>query len=105
MENDTVAVHPERMDHVEAGVHWTPQRGSSIDVSVFHDELKNRYVFAFPPAVALPSFTNLGNYRVRGLGRVAAAVDQRLSSFAGLTLLDSSLDDLPYAPKRALSPA
>lgn len=98
------SLSPERMDHVEAGVHWTLQRGSSIDVSVFHDELKNRYVFAFPPAVALPSFTNLGNYRVRGLEGVwQQQWTSAWSSFAGLTLLDSSLDDLPYAPKRALS--
>lgn len=93
---------PEAMDHTELGVHWQWTRGSAIDLAVFHDQLKQRYVFAFPPAVAMPSFTNLGNYTLRGLeSSWQQAWRAGLSSYAGLTLLDSSLADLPYAPKRA----
>ena len=98
------SLKPEQMDHVELGARWSPAKGASLDVSAFNDSLKNRYVFAFPPAVALPSFTNLGAYRVRGL---EASWQQQWatawSSFAGVTLLDSTLADLPYAPKRALA--
>jgi len=97
-------LQPEQMDHVELGARWAPARGMALDVALFHDDLKHRYLFAFPPVVAMPSLTNLGSYRVRG----AEATWQQQwgpawSSFAGLTLLSGSLDDLPYAPKRALA--
>ena len=53
---------------------------------------ENRYVFAFPPAVPLPSFTNLGDYRVRGLEATwQQQWNTAWSSFAGVTLLDSTL--------------
>ena len=95
---------PERMDHVEAGARWSPQAGSSIDLAVFNDRLKNRYVFAFPPAVATPAFTNLGDYHVNGTElTLQHALGQTLSLFAGLTLLEPSRNDLPYAPRRSLS--
>lgn len=97
------ALQPERMDHAELGAHWLPARGTVLDVSLFEDRLKNRYVFAFPPVVALPSFTNLGSYRIRGAEltwqqRWSASLDSTLA----LTWLDPSLADLPYAPKQAL---
>jgi iron complex outermembrane receptor protein len=95
---------PERMDHAELGVRWSPAAGSSVDLALFEDRLQNRYVFAFPPAVALPSFTNLGAYRIRG---AELSWQQRLSpslsTYSGLTLLSPTLDDLPYAPRRAAS--
>ncbi len=95
---------PERMNHVEAGAHWVPAAGTTLDAAVFNDRVSGRYVFAFPPAVAQPSFTNLGDYRIRG---AELSVQQQwgsaLALFAGLTLLDASRDDLPYAPSRALS--
>lgn len=94
---------PERMDHAELGARWSPARGTSLDAAVFEDRLKDRYVFAFPPAVALPSFTNLGSYRVRGAELTwQQAWSAAWSSYAGVTLLDSSLADLPYAPEQAL---
>jgi iron complex outermembrane receptor protein len=98
------ALRPERMDHVELGARWQPARGSAMDLALFHDRLSDRYVFAFPPAVALPSFTNLGDYSVRGLESTWQQTwGAGFSSFAGVTLLDPSLADLPYAPKRAAS--
>ena len=98
------SLKPEQMDHIELGARWSPARGTSLDVSAFNDSLKDRYVFAFPPAVALPSFTNLGDYRVRGLEATwQQQWNKALSSFAGVTLLDSTLADLPYAPKRAVA--
>lgn len=97
-------LRPEQMDHRELGLHWAGSPGSQLDVALFHDQLRQRYVFAFPPAVSMPSFTNLGDYRVQGL---EASWQQhwnaQWSSFAGLTLLDASLADLPYAPRRALT--
>lgn len=97
-------LNPERMNHVELGARWAPRSGQSFDVAVFEDRLSDRYVFAFPPAVSMPSFTNLGNYRVRGAELSAQqAWTKSLTTFAGLTLLDPTLDRLPYAPRRALT--
>lgn len=92
---------PEVLDHVEVGASFAPAAGTSIDVAWFRDALKDRYIFAFPPAVAFPQFTNLGNYDVRG---AELSVRQSLgawSVFGGLTLLDPSLASLPYAPTRS----
>lgn len=95
---------PERMDHVEFGARWSPATSSTLDAALFHDKLANRYVFAFPPAVSQPSFTNLGDYSIRGAEfSWQQQLDRAWGLFAGLTLLDPSIDDLPYAPKRAAS--
>lgn len=98
------ALQPERMEHAEVGVHWRPWAGTRLDVALFHDRLKDRYVFAFPPAVSQPSFTNLGDYQVRG---AEVSWQQQWSpswsSFVGWTGLNSSLDSLPYAPRHALA--
>lgn len=97
------ALQPERMDHTEVGARWTPARDSSVDVALFEDRMKNRYVFAFPPVVVAPSFTNLGDYRVRGVEvSWQQSWGRQWSSFVGATLLDPSLADLPYAPEQAL---
>ncbi len=94
---------PERLEHVEAGASLSPRQGTTVDVAYFHDRLRDRYVFAFPPAVAFPQFTNLGRYAVRGL---EASVQHRIVStwnlFAGLTVLDPTLETLPYAPDRTV---
>lgn len=93
---------PETLDHVEVGAAVAPAAGTTLDVSFFSDALKNRYIFAFPPAVAFPQFTNLGSYDIRG---VEASVRQTIGSwslFGGVTILDPSLASLPYAPRRSL---
>ena len=93
----------ERMDHVETGVAFTPAPATTIDVAVFDDRLTSRYVFGFPPALARPGFVNLRGYRVRGAElSLRQALTPRWQAFGGLTLLDASLDTLPYAPARAL---
>lgn len=94
---------PEEVAHVEVGAAWTPRQGTAIDVAWFRDAYANRYVFAFPPVVARPTFTNLGRHQVRGL---EATVHQDLvrgwRAFTGVTLLDASLPQLPYVPDRAI---
>ncbi|GKT24894.1 TonB-dependent receptor [Acidovorax sp. SUPP3334] len=97
-------LRPERMNHMEVGVRWSPRPGSSVDLAVFEDRLSQRYVFAFPPAVAVPGLTNLGYYRIKGVELAAQySMDKFWSLFAGLTLLNPSRSDLPYAPRRVLS--
>ncbi|MEQ1783652.1 MAG: TonB-dependent receptor [Hyphomonadaceae bacterium] len=94
---------PETVDHTEIGAKFRPQAGTIIDVAVFNDELENRYIFGFPPLVTPPAFVNLGAYKVRGL---EASLQQDLTAdwnlFIGATLLDPSLDSLPYAPDHAI---
>lgn len=98
------SLRPERMDHVELGARWAPSRESVLDVALFHDQLKDRYVFAFPPVVTPPALVSLGAYTVKG---TELSWQQQWtaawSSFAGLTLLNSSLASLPYAPQRSLA--
>jgi outer membrane receptor protein involved in Fe transport len=96
---------PEQLDHAEIGVKLAPADGTQIDVSLFTDKVKNRYVFGFPPDVPPPpQFLNLGAYRMHG---AELALRQQIggdwSVFGGLTLLDPSIDNLPYTPKRALT--
>lgn len=94
---------PEVVDHTEIGAKFRPQAGTTIDVAVFNDQLEDRYVFGFPPLVTPPAFVNLGAYEVQGL---EASLQQDLSAdwnvFIGATLLDASLDSLPYAPEHAI---
>ncbi len=98
------SLRPERMDHVELGARWAASRASVLDLALFNDQLKDRYVFAFPPVATPPALVSLGAYRVKG---AELSWQQQWSaawsSFAGLTLLSSSLADLPYAPKRSLA--
>lgn len=97
------SLRAERMDHVEAGITVTPRPATTIDAAVFDDRLTSRYVFGFPPVVARPSFVNLGGYRVRGAEvSLRQSIASTWQAFGGLTLLDPTLETLPYAPARAL---
>lgn len=95
-------LRPEVQQHVEVGLAWAPVAATSLDVAVFRDRNDRRYVFGFPPAVARPTFTNIGAHVVRG---VEASLQQRLASrwqaFLGLTWLDTSVA-LPYAPSQSI---
>jgi len=95
----------EQMNHHEIGMKWQPADSTQIDVSLFHDNIKHRYIFGFPPSVPPPPrFINLEAYRMRGAElSVAQALGRDWSLFAGLTLLNPSIDHLPYSPKRALT--
>jgi len=95
---------PEKLDHQELGVKFNPIESATLDLAVFKDKYQDRYLFAFPPAVSRPTFTNLGDYQIKG----AEATWQQhwthsWSSFVGFTWLDPSLKTLPYAPSQSLS--
>ncbi len=96
---------PEEMDHFELGLKASPFSTTQIDLSLFLDHVKNRYIFGFPPNVPPPpQFINLGAYHMRG---IEFAVKQELghdwTAFAGLTLLDPSITNLPYTPGQAVT--
>lgn len=93
----------EELDHTEAGGQFYLSDATQLDVTLFKDKVKNRYVFAFPPTVAPPpQFLNLGEYEMRG---AELALTQTISEgwrlFGAVTLLDPSIDELPYTPDRA----
>ena len=95
----------EELNHIELGFKWIPAAVTQLDVSVFQDKVKNRYVFGFPPNVPPPpQFINLGSYRMQGLEiSVRQTLAKQWHAFAGLTLLDPSIDNLPYTPKTAVT--
>lgn len=95
----------EKMDHAEVGFKWSVSDATQIDVSWFQDKVKNRYVFGFPPDVPPPpQFLNLGGYTMRGMElSLRQAIGAGWSGFVGLTLLDPSMDNLPYSPRKALT--
>ncbi|MCX7185361.1 MAG: TonB-dependent receptor plug domain-containing protein [Nitrosospira sp.] len=97
-----LSLSPEKLEHVEVGVKLSPSKLTQVDVSLFHDTVKNRYVFASGgPSTA---FLNLGTYTVRGAEiSVRQSISQNWSVFGGLTLLDPSINNLPFAPKRAVT--
>jgi outer membrane cobalamin receptor len=92
----------EELKHLEVGVQWSPGANTEINLSVFEDEVSNRYVFAFPPTVSSPEFLNLGQYRMRGTElSIRQNFTSKWSIFAGITVLDPSINNLPYTPEQA----
>ncbi len=93
---------PEKLNHREIGMKLTPTDTTQIDLSLFRDDIKNRNVFdlAFGSTV----FYSTGGYHTDG---AELSVRQQLGGswevFGGLTLLDPSVDNLPYIPKRAFT--
>ncbi len=95
----------EELSHAEVGIKLTPFNTTQIDVSLFIDHVKNRYIFGFPPNIPPPpQFLNLGAYTVRGAEfSLRQDITRNWSLFGSLTLLDPSIDNLPYAPGRAVT--
>ncbi|MES2948765.1 MAG: TonB-dependent receptor plug domain-containing protein [Pseudomonadota bacterium] len=95
----------EEMEHAEIGVKFTPSASTRVDISLFQDKVKNRYIFGFPPDIPPPpQFINLGAYQMRGAElALRQTFTTNWSIFGGLTLLAPSIDNLPYAPQRAFT--
>ena len=97
-------LEPETLEHYEFGATANIGRNTRVDVAAFKDELSNRYVFAFPPTVASPSFINFGAYDVSGLElSIWQQISPSWSAFAGFTALDPSIDTIPYVPETSIS--
>lgn len=95
----------EEVQHAEFGAKFTPFDATQIDLSFFNDRVKNRYIFQFADASGFnPTFLNLGEYAMRGFeGAVKQDITADWSVFAGVTLLDPSVDNLPYTPERMVT--
>lgn len=91
----------EELDHVEIGLKLLPADGTQIDMSVFSDKVKNRYVYDLAHST---SFFNLGGYHTNGAElAIKQQIGQDWAAFGGLTLLNPSMDNLPYTPKSAFT--
>jgi len=92
----------EKLEHKEAGVKLSPTDTTQIDLSLFRDNVQNRYVYNL--SFGSGAFYNLGNYQTSGLElSVKQQIAANWKAFAGMTLLDASLSTLPYAPKAAFT--
>lgn len=91
---------PENVDHAEVGLKASPFKTTQIDLSFFMDNVKNRYVFDLTQG----TYLNFGSYWMRGL---EASVKQDLiadwTMFAGLTLLNPGISNLPYTPEQSVT--
>ena len=91
--------------HKEIGIKFTPSPKTQVDLSLFKDDVSNRYIWTAPTGPGSGSFSNgYSDYTLRGLELTAK---HELASgwklFGSVTLLKSSVDTQPYVPKSALT--
>lgn len=105
-------LEPTQDKHSEIGVKWDVTASTHVDLSVFQDEISKRYIWsgfnsgAFAPPASGGWSNAFPDYSTRGAEvSVQHQINQDWRLFAGLTWLDPSLDNLPYAPRTAVSAA
>jgi len=93
---------PEESIHQEIGIKFTPTTSTQVDVSLFNDKIKNRYVYDL--AFGSTAYYNTGGYRMNG---AELSIKQNITAdwvaFGGVTLLDPSIGNLPYTPDKAVT--
>jgi len=105
---------PTEDKHSEIGVKWDASSKTHVDFSVFQDAISNRYVWTGffvgaglgnPATAASGVWSNsFPSYKVNGAElSVKHEINSQWVMFGGVTVLDSSLSNLPYAPKTAIS--
>ena len=93
------ALQPERLDQYELGVRHAFDAATSVAVTLFRNEGRDRYVIV-PPPPPPPRYLNLESYHTEGLeAEVQSALTPTVAVFGGVALLATSPGDLPYAPK------
>jgi len=101
LENSLGTLEAEKLNHIEVGGQFFVSDSTQVDITLFRDEFKNRYVFAFSGPESA-QFINLGEYEMRG---AELAVTQNINDdwrlFVAITLLDPDIDTLPYTPDEA----
>lgn len=94
---------PTENKHSEVGAKWQVAESTHLDFSVFQDEITNRYTWSetFGSSVWTNNFPA---YKVNGAElSVRYSLNSQWVMFGGVTTLDSSLSNLPYAPSTAVS--
>jgi iron complex outermembrane receptor protein len=91
----------EKADHVEVGAKFTPDDKTQVDVSVFKDRVSDRYYNTGGMGggfFSTGAFTNQG-----GEATLRQQLGTHWAAFVGASFLDSSISNLPYAPKRSFT--
>lgn len=96
---------PEKNKHTEIGAKWDVTATTHLDISIFQDEISDRYVWSgFTPFATSLWSNGYPDYKTRG---AEAAVRQEIGTdwvvFAGVTHLDPSVSKVPFAPSMAYS--
>ncbi|MDI1248376.1 MAG: TonB-dependent receptor [Lacunisphaera sp.] len=90
---------PEEADQFELGFRHALNAGTSVAVTLFRNDVRDRYVIAFPPPPP-PRYVNLGSYRTEGVeAMIETSPTEGLAVFLGAALLRVDPAGLPYAPK------
>lgn len=93
---------PEMLDQYELGWKGEFDRDTTIELTLFRNEGKDRYVFVPPPPPPF-QFLNLETFRTQGAElMVTTQPGEGMTLFGGLSLLETTPDDLPYAPEWSL---
>ena len=91
---------PQELDHHELGAKLNPMVGTEIDISIFKDQIKNRYMYNGSAAYAYM----VDGYHTKG---AELAIKQKLNdnwlSFVSYSYLDPSNKNLPYMPKSTIA--
>ena len=93
------ALQPEQADQLEVGVRQAFAAKSAVAVTLFRNDMHDRYQIVFPPPPP-PRYLNLSSSRTEGVEITAdTAPGKDVALFAGASLLRTTPDGLPYAPK------
>jgi len=92
-------LRPEEANELEVGVRQAVNKRSSVAVTVFRNNAHDRYEIEFPPPPP-PRYVNLESYETEGVEATADTAPRKdLALFAGISLLRTTPDGLPYAPR------
>jgi iron complex outermembrane receptor protein len=96
---------PTENTHNEIGVKWDMAPGTYFDASIFDDLISKRYTWTGYNTTASGAWANTyPDYRIRGAElSLKHQLNAQWSVFGGVTLLDPSISNLPYAPQTAVS--
>lgn len=107
--NGWSTIKPTENKHTEVGIKQSIDAQTRIDVSLFEDQISNRYTWSPAPYGGTGAWGNtLPDYKINGAElSLSHDLDSRWKLFGGVTTLNSSgLDannQLPYAPNMAIS--
>lgn len=96
-------LRPEQLNQTEVGVRRELPRESAIELTLFRNEGRDRFVFVPPPPPPF-RFVNLEKFRTQGAElTLSTRPFKPLSLFTGASWLESTPGDSPYAPRWTLT--
>ena len=96
-------LRPEQLTQVEVGVRRELARETAIELTLFDNDGRDRFVFVPPPPPPF-RFVNLETFRTQGAELTLSTRPAKpVSLFAGVSWLEATPPDLPYAPRWSLT--